>query len=84
MAICRGSGRKLKSKPTSAQGLVRECGPHCPPVPRKDTAKDEAREAPRAGRGRASISGLISGVRVLSPALSGGRPGFRGGLTPFR
>ena len=27
----------------------------------------------------ASFSGLISGVRVLSPALSGGRPGFRGG-----
>ena len=64
---------------TGAQGLVRGCGPHCPPVSRKNPARDEASGAPRAGRGSASFSGLISGVRVLSPALSGGRPGFRGG-----
>ena len=63
---------------TGAQGLVRGCGPHCPPVSRKNPARDEASGAPRAGRGSASFSGLISGVRVLSPALSGGRPGFRG------
>ena len=69
---------------TGAQGLVRGCGPHCPPVSQKNPltfcpARDEASGAPRAGRGSASFSGLISGVRVLSPALSGGRPGFRGG-----
>ena len=64
---------------TGAQGLVRGCGPHCPPVSRKNPARDEASGAPRAGRYSASFSGLISGVRVLSPALSGGRPGFRGG-----
>ena len=64
---------------TGAQGLVRGCGPHCPPVSRKNPARDEASGAPRAGRSSASFSGLISGVRVLSPALSGGRPGFRGG-----
>ena len=69
---------------TGAQGLVRWCGPHCPPVPRKDLARDEASEAPRAGRDSASFSGLISGARVLSPALSGGRPGFRGGVTTSR
>ena len=56
---------------------------HCPPVPRKDPAKDEASEAPRAGRGSVSFSGLVSGVRVLSPALSVGRPGFRGGGNPI-
>ena len=69
---------------TGAQGLVRGCGPHCPPVSRKNHARDEASGAPRAGRGSASfsVSGLISGVRVLSSALSGGRPGFRG-VTPF-
>ena len=40
----------------------------------------EMRQAePRAGRSSESFSGLISGVRVLSPALSGGRPGFRAG-----
>ena len=66
---------------TGAQGLVRGCGPHCPPVSRKYPARDEASGAPRAGRGSASFSGLISGVRVLSPALSGGRPGFRGKMT---
>ena len=33
----------------------------------------------RAEWGSASYSGLISGVRVLSPALSGVQPGFRGG-----
>ena len=64
---------------TGAQWLVRGCGPHCPPVSRKNPARDEASRAPLAGRGSASFSGLISGVRVLSPALSGGRPGFRGG-----
>ena len=61
---------------TGAQGLVRGCGPHCPPVSRKNPARDEA---PRAGRGGASFPGLISCVRVLSPALSGGRHGFRRG-----
>ena len=50
-----------------------------PPVPRKDPARDKASEAPRAGWGSAGFSGLISGVRMLTPALSGGRPGFRGG-----
>ena len=64
---------------TGAQGLVRGCGPHCPPVSRKNPARDEASGAPRAGRSSESFSGLISGVRVLSPALSGGRPGFLGG-----
>ena len=64
---------------TGAQGMVRGYGPHCPPVSRKNPARDEASGAPRAGRGSASFSGLVSGVRVLSPALSGGRPGFRGG-----
>ena len=68
---------------TGAQGLVRGCGPHSPPVSRKNPARDEASGAPRAGRGGASFSGLISGVRVLSPALSGGRPGFRGGGNPI-
>ena len=66
---------------TGAQGLVCGCGPHCPQV---NPARDEASGPPRAGRGSASFSGLISGVRVLSPALSGGRPGFRGGVTPSR
>ena len=65
---------------TGAQGLVRGCGPHCP---RKNPARDEASGAPRAGRGSASFSGFIRGVRVLSPALSGGRPGFRGGGNPI-
>ena len=69
---------------TGAQGLVRGCGPHCSPVSRKNPARDEASGAPRAGGGSASFSGLTSGVRVLSPALSGGRPGFRGGVTPSR
>ena len=69
---------------TGAQGLVRGCGSHCPPVSRKNLARDEASGAPRAGRGSAGFSGLISGVRVLSPALSGGLPEFRGGLTPSR
>ena len=70
---------------TGAQGLVRGCGPHCPPVSRKNLTRDEASGAPRAGRDSASFSGLISGVRVLSPALSGERPGFRGGgVTPSR
>ena len=56
--------------------------PTAPPVPRKNPARDEASEAPRAGRGSASSAGLMSSVvsaRVLSSALSGGRPGFRGG-----
>ena len=52
--------------------------PTAPPVSRKNPARDEASGAPRAGRGSAGFSGLISGVRVLSSALSGGRPGFRG------
>ena len=68
---------------TGAQGLVRGCGPHCPPVSRKSPARDEASGAPRAGRSSESFSGLISGVRVLSPALSGGRPGFRGRGNPI-
>ena len=51
---------------TGAQGLVRGCGPHCPPVPQKDPARDEASEAPRAGWGSANLSGLISGARVHS------------------
>ena len=64
---------------TGAQGLVRGFGPHCLADPRIDPARAETSEAPRAGRGSASFSWLISGVRVLSPALSGGRPGFRAG-----
>ena len=64
---------------TGAQGLVRGYGSHCPPVPRKDPARDEASEAPRAGRGSASFFGLISGVRVLSPAISGDGPVLGGG-----
>ena len=67
---------------TGAQGLVRGCGPHCPPVSRKKSARDEASGAPCAGRGSASFW-LISGVRVLSLALSGRRPGFRGGGNPI-
>ena len=39
---------------TGAQGLVRGCGPHCPPVPLKNPARDEASGAPRAGRGNRS------------------------------
>ena len=47
-AICRGSGPDWR-----AGAVVRGCGPHCPPVPRKDLARDEASEATRAGRGNA-------------------------------
>ena len=68
---------------TGAQGPVRGCGPHCPPVSRKNPARDEASVAPRAGRGRASFSGLISGVRVLSPALSGSAARVQGGGNPI-
>ena len=64
---------------TGAQGLMRGCGPHCPPVPRKDPARDEASAPPHAGRVCASFPGLISGVRVLSSAFSGGGPGSGGG-----
>ena len=60
---------------TGAQGLVRGCGPHCPPVSRKDPARDEASGAPRAGWGSASFSGLISGVQVLSLLSQRGGPG---------
>ena len=35
--MCRGGGSR-------AQGLVRGCGPHCPPVSRKNPARDEARD----------------------------------------
>ena len=47
--------------------------------------RDEASGAPRAGRGSASFSGLISGVWVLSPALSGVRGAARvqGGDNPI-
>ena len=66
------------------RGRCAGCGPHCPPVSRNNPARDEASGAPRAGRSSACFSGLISGVRVLSPALSGGRRGFRGGVTLSR
>ena len=33
---------------TGAKGLVRGCGPHCPPVSRRNPARDEASGAPRA------------------------------------
>ena len=59
-AMCRGIG------PDWRAGLVRGCGPHCPPVSRNNPVRDEASRAPRVGRGSASFSGLISGVRVLS------------------
>ena len=58
------------------------CAGVVPTAPRSlERIRREMRQAepPRAGRGSASFSGLISGVRVLSPALSRGRPGFRGG-----
>ena len=48
---------------TGAQGLVRGCGPHCPPVSRKNPARDEASGAPRAGRGSASFSSLAESFR---------------------
>ena len=61
------------------------CAGVVPTAPRSlERIRREMRQAaPRAGRGSASFSGLISGVRVLSPALSGGRPGFREGVNPI-
>ena len=61
---------------TGAQGLVRGFGPHCLADPRIDPARAETSEAPRAGRGSASFSGLMSGVRnnnsgALSCSLRG-------------
>ena len=41
---------------TGAQGLERGCGPHCPPVSRKNPARDEASGAPPARGGAAQAS----------------------------
>ena len=72
--MCRGSGPDWR-----AEAGARVWSPLPPGPSIKNPARDEASGAPRAGRGSASFFGLIFGVRVLSPALSGGRPGFRGG-----
>ena len=65
---------------TGAQGPVRGCGPHCPPVPRKDPARDQASEAPRAGRGSASFPGLMS--RPTAPMCGLTRSSFKSTKTP--